>query len=253
MIPLLLIAFGLVALATGRSGASNARFVPDIPVGMWVRQWQPLVTQFAQPLGIPTEVALMWIQLESGGNPCSIGETKNPPQEYGLAQLNYPYDEKYGTRAKLRAYCNNTAQPPGIPANTAAGRIAWAIFRKALESQTRPLTQAEREEQVRSGILLIQHCREFAQGYAAKAGVNWNAPDRWKLVKLVHGLPTLVALLPVATRKLGRAPKSFAEFRNTVESMTDAELNTNGNISGRRARFGRTFDISEQVGRKAAV
>lgn len=250
-IPLL---FGLVALSLiGRRRAAAFEKSPDqlpqatgIPITISVESWRVLATSLGTPLAIPANVTLAWVQKESGGNPCSIGETVNPPQEYGIAQLYYPSDEAISSRANLRSACA-TSQVTNTEI-AKMDRAQKARVRAELERLARPLTDAEKLAQMKATVGLIQKCRGAAGVYADRAKVKWGQPDRWKLVKLYHNLPVMVALLPDVTQKLGHPPASWDEYKRTVLAMNPAELDRYGKISGRLPYFGAYFASAERIG-----
>jgi hypothetical protein len=82
---------------------------------------------------------------------------------------------------------------------------------------SRPLTEAEKIAQADATMKLILRCREIAGAAGAKNGITWNPKDRYKLIKLVHGLPGLVKTgLALTTKHLGRPPRDWQEFKVAV-------------------------------------
>ena len=103
-------------------GARAARRVP----GVNVARWTALLVPGCLANGIQLPYALKWIEIESGGNPCAIGDPSQrgpdgQPRELGIAQLHNPDDlRRVGvTGAELRAYC-----VPGTAAMSRAMTIA---------------------------------------------------------------------------------------------------------------------------------
>jgi hypothetical protein len=186
--------------------------------------------------------AITWGQMESGGNPCSVG---NPgqlgpdgnPAEIGLGQLYNPDDFrafKISTQS-FRAYAPTAAplaaayrqavadltaakkagRPDTDPAVIDAKR-RMASASHQIQSRTRPLTQAEMDDQVRWTLLAkVNEDLAVADRAVAQYSIaHWSAPDFWKLVKAPHALPAILGNgLPAVVKKLGRAPASWHEFR----------------------------------------
>lgn len=141
-----------------------------------VSRWAPLVQRYAG--GIPLPFLLAWIQKESNGNPCSYTTLR----ESGIFQLMWGSNLNEGgtTEDALRAACIGTTQ-----------------------SASRPLTTAELEEQVRSGVKYVNYARDYARRY-----VNWpeSSTDFWKLVKMVH-------VAPARVKQYAPGATSWADFR----------------------------------------
>jgi hypothetical protein len=170
-----------------------------------VARWMALLVPGCVAHQIPLEFALKWIEIESGGNPCAIGDPSQrgpdgEPRELGIAQLHNPDDLRAVgvASSELRAYC-----VPGT------GVLA------------RPLTLPEMSTQAVAAVGLIANCMAAADLDLAAVGARWTGRDYWTLVKLRHGLPGLArsGLLAV-TRLLGRAPESWREFRAALGQVT---------------------------------
>jgi hypothetical protein len=185
-------------------------FDPDYPVEVWVPIINALIktsklikTDYGR---IDPRVATQWIAMESDGAPCAFGKPgeKGPdglPREIGIGQLYNPDDFKIPdlvnmgiTPASLRAYCAPNSQ-----------------------HRTRRLTDKEMRDQVLGHLAKIAQAMEVADGVIAKHGLHWSTADYWKLVKSVHGWPPIENTgLPAVVKKLGRAPTSWAEFRQAL-------------------------------------
>lgn len=159
-------------------------------------QWRPLVERYAGDL--PVEMLMAWIDRESNGNLCSY----TLYGEAGIFQLMPPDNiaQAGTTMAKLRAACSGTSQ-----------------------IKARSPTQAELEEQVRSGVQYVNYVRKLAHQKLDAAGVTWSetSPDFWQFVKLQHAYPAPTAgWLAAARAKLGRPVKSWGELRSTISGYS---------------------------------
>ncbi len=197
-------------------------------MGYTTATWEPVIAVYATAARVPIEFAVQWEGEESGGNPCAIGKpgAKGPdgnPREMGIAQLYNPDDLRdFGvTGDELRAYC-----VPGT------------------QTVSRPLTEAEVQQQASLLVRKISKSRSEASHYMTLAGARWpsDGVDFWRLVKLVHGLPGLVHGLVTVAHHLGRAP-SWSEFRRVIEA---GEVTLDAATEGYRAEFGRAFDNAEK-------
>jgi hypothetical protein len=185
----------LLAAALG-SGTASAQ-APAFPAP--VEAWRTLIDQEAAGSDIPIEFLLSWVQVESYGNPCSLGI---PNVEAGIAQTYHPDDDRYGaTFDQLRAACVEGTQ-----------------------KQARPLTDDEKALQVASLVNLVKGSRRSVRSSLASAGVTWSetSPDFWSLVKLFHALPayTSAGYLAACRDDLGQAPQTWAEYRGWIESLS---------------------------------
>jgi hypothetical protein len=167
--------------------------------------------------------ALQWVAMESGGNPCAVGDPRahapdGGPLEVGIAQFYDPDDlAALGiASSEIRACC--------VPGDQHETTYKGRRVRGFSQRMARPITP---EEMVRQADKTV----EFIHGYADRAatilasisaGPAWSRDRRafWALVKLRHGLPGLVKSgLPAVTKRLGRPPVGWAEFRATVTSV----------------------------------
>jgi hypothetical protein len=156
-------------------------------------QWRDLVTQYAGD--IPVDFLMAWISRESDGDPCSYTSMG----ESGIFQLMPPDNiNAAGTSiALLRAACSGSSQTPA-----------------------RALTDAEKYEQVRSGIQYVNYLRGVAHAKLSAAGVPWDdesTADFWKFVKLQHAYPGPSAgWLANAATSLGQPAQSWDDMRSTI-------------------------------------
>ena len=169
-----------------------------------VERWRALCVRYGGDM--PIEFLLSWIKHESGGNPCSTGI---PGVEAGLFQLYYPDDERYGgTFNAMRAGCG-----AGFPGTLASP------------------SNANGEMHVRAGCLYVRAAREAARDQLSGIGATWpeDSKDFWSLVKLRHALPSIgKSYLPAFKRAKGRAPDSWAEWRDWYYGLSvDALLTIN--------------------------
>ncbi len=174
------------APALGDVGAIGQTFPAE------VEAWRSLLSQYAGDISVP--YLLAWITRESAGNPCSYTSAA----ESGIFQLMPPDNiAQAGTSLEaLRAGCIGTTQ-----------------------QLSRELTDAERYEQVRSGLQYINVMRQIAHQKLGAAGVDWpeSSPDFWRFVKLQHAYPGPSGpWLANATAALGHPPRSWAEYRSTI-------------------------------------
>jgi len=203
--------------------------------GYTVETWRPLITVLAEKsnpkLSVP--YILKWIQLESGGNPCSIGQKINGPDGYpkelGISQVYNPEDLKrfHITGKELRAYCK-----PGFSSQV-----------------SRPLTQEEMTIQARMTIDLVLHCLTESGRSLIANKIPWspNSKDFWKAVKLWHALPVIVRPgFANVTKYLGRAPISWTEFRKTYEIIQPRAKFVPG--KDKQDGYYRALQISEDTG-----
>lgn len=171
--------FGGPLSRTARSAARGRDAMSGIADAIWpasVLRWGPLLQKYAGSIPIPYLYA--WIKKESNGNPCSYTTLR----ESGIFQL----------------------MPPG---NTSEGGTSEAALRAACVASTqqasRPLTEAETEEQVKSGLQYLNYAKSYARKY-----VDWpeSSTDFWKMVKMVH-------VAPARVKQYAPGARNWAEFR----------------------------------------
>lgn len=211
----------------------------------WSRVLAPLCAGGPPPVP-PLPYVLRWIALESGGNPCEVGypPAHGPdgmPLELGISQIYNPDDlglvDPRLTGAELRACC--------VPGDQ--HEILWKgkIVRGFSKQMARPITPQEMNRQAEAAVRLVRRCAAHATRDLASidAGPRWS-PDGtsfWAIVKLQHGLPELSRQgLPAVTKKLGRPPASWSEFRAGL-----AGVKLGPNVEKYRDDFARILDNAE--------
>lgn len=173
-------------------------YTPAMTYSPTLESWRNAFTVFG--VDIPIGVSMSWTATESGGNPCSVGETPQPgaaePQEYGLAQLNAkdPTNLAIATSQSLRGMC-------GI----GPSRAQW-------EALTRPLTEAEKIQHVNAAVGLMRHCRDQAIHTLGTSNA-WGLVDTWRLAKCFHAAPAVAKLYTNVAKQLGRQP-TWDEFKD---------------------------------------
>lgn len=199
---------GLIALASRSAGSGSALSwggKADVTnLGYTTIVWSPLIVALAVPEGIPYKYGMAWVNAESEGNPCVIGERDSfgpdgNPREFGIAQVYNPDYYKFLGRGN------------GI--KNGNSRRAYCRYPQTV---TRMLTPEEMTEQVQDLVDVIKYCRDNADHMMALTNTSFPEPrDYWRFVKLYHALPSIVHALPQVVAKLGRAPTTWTEFRNT--------------------------------------
>jgi hypothetical protein len=204
---------GLLGLTIYESRVIKAkkRYSDKLTMEYTTQSWLELITVLANQHTPPLDVPFLmeWITLESGGNPCAIGDPvngqgSNYPQEMGIMQV---YNPDYIPILKfdpalLRAYCG-------------------ANFS---QSVTRLLTEDEVLYQGNLLINLVDYCINNANQYMMQASIAWgiNSQSYWKAVKLWHALPGLVKGFPLVSQKLGRSPNDWNECVATLNTFGPA-------------------------------
>ena len=200
-----LVAIGTILALTKSTGKESTAMITPPSVSTW----EPIIAALAVPKGFDEDgirFALKWIELESGGNPCAVGNVnaKGPdgnPREMGIAQFYNP-DDLNILKIKgsdLRAYC--------IPGT---------------QHLSRPLTPDEMTFQAQKTIDLINLARASAEKDARKAGLAWDRSSRdfYSLIKLQHGLPGISRSgLPAVNLHLGHPPRDWKEFVDTLPDV----------------------------------
>lgn len=171
--------------------------------------------------GFPIERALRWMQLESGGNVCSVGRVGKAGEAYpghvyeaGLAQTYFssPSSRAYGvTVDQLRAKCGGGTS---MPTN---------------------LTDADRLLHARVHMDTCRDHRDRTRSRLSRAGVSIaeSSNDFWNFVKLTHAAPAMFDYL-------GRSGAStWRQFRRFIEGQSYAQLAAvNSGIASRVWRLG---------------
>lgn len=200
-----------VVTPRGSIYGSGGSIDPEYPPEVWIPVVNALVaTEYPR---IDPRIAMQWLVMESDGAPCAFGVRTQlgpdgQPRELGLGQIFNPDDFKtLGLAARgitpssFRAYCAPNTQ-----------------------HRTRALTAQEMDDQVRYTLLaLIDRCMQTADRTIAKHDLKWSGVDYWKIVKAQHALPVILSQgLPAVVKKLGRAPASWAEFRQALGMENNA-------------------------------
>jgi hypothetical protein len=221
----------------GRGGS----FDPDYPPEVWFPIVSSLILKDYRR--IDPRIAMKWLVMESDGAPCAFGipSDKGPdgePSEIGLGQIVNPDDFKLlGLAARgispsmFRAYCAPNSQ-----------------------RRTRRLTSKEMEDQVRDTLLAkIDQSMGVADGVVLKYGLKWQSADYWKLVKSSHAWPPILNTgLPAVVKKLGRAPRSWSEFRQVLgmDSMIKDDAvrsKTYGQVIPKHSRWHNGLNNAEEL------
>ena len=221
-----------------------------------VQRWQPDVygaavvfaplmhTDIAQLV----QFALAWMAIESGGNPCAVGNpyaTVAPagaPREIGLWQIYNPDDVKaLGIDPmELVAYCVRPAPGEKNPQRLAA-----------------PMTAQQKARAVTIGLQFLKLKKTYADHYLTASHVQWPAGgvDHWRMIKAVHALPVLVSTgLGQVTKKLGRAPISWQEYRSTYETINPrAKYNPDLKSYGEQDGYFRALENAEWTGQQVTA
>lgn len=239
-----------------------------------VAAWQPIVHRLiaSEFPRVNEAFAMEWINVESDGNPCAVGDPGSVaqdgnPVEIGIGQLYNPDDfKRYGVDpSAFRAYAPfarplaqeyrdaEKALAAAEQANNAAGassaRATMAKVSRQMQTQTRALTPAELDDQARYTLLHkiadgITNADHVSQMY----GLAWQSPDVWKLVKAPHAWPPILNEgMPAVVKKLGRAPASWSEFR-TALGMDGMTTDAHGSPVPKFPLWVRGLNICEACG-----
>ena len=207
-----------------------------------MRQWEPLAGPQSDARGIPPRFTLQWIAMESGGNPCAIGNPREQgpdgyPREMGLAQSYNPDDlQAAGVKSEqIRDYCvPGTDNPTSYRGQTVRGFSGKV---------RRPLTPAEMEQAIAVAVATIAAASDAASRIMQQAGAQWSERDYWTFCKLRHNMPGLARGLIAVARGLGRAPATWAEFREHVMAVVFDQA-----TEAHRADFPHELDVAERAG-----
>lgn len=196
--------FARTASAATR-GSPRDRSFPRPPRGKFdplVERWR---SEVARRVGdLPVDAVLEWIRIESGGNMSSKGN----PTEYGIFQLSFPADEKYGATLAGLKEIGRKSDVRGNPYD-----LSW-------------LSPAELDMEVGSGIRKVLAARDEVRHVFARTGVAWpeSSFDFGSAVKQIHAAPAVITeLLPKIVARSG-APASWTEFRQKVMAFPIAQM-----------------------------
>lgn len=198
-----------------------------------VEYWRPLLERFTAEgevgEGIPVEACLAWIKEESGGNPADLGA----PYEVGIFQLDLEDGPAWGGTL-----------------DTLHGNFTDSATSKRV---VRPLTTAEEELQVRSGLQYLQHARNRAHGLLAAKNIDWGeGRDFWAYVKLYHALPRLTDNYFNAAAGAGGA-SDWDSYRAWVQNLSQSDAaEINSAVATRYYPFDKYFSNAENVGNAVA-
>lgn len=225
----ILVGVAVIAILFSTSKSQGATKMSNTsPIRSSARQWLPAILPYAKRQQIDPEYVLKWIDIESGGNPCAVGNinSKGPdghPREMGIAQFYNPDDLNYLkiTGSALRAYCK-----PGT------------------NQMSRALSSAEIDEQAKATIGLINKCRSSATRDLARIKASWSPIDYWALVKLQHGLPGISRSgLPNVAAYLDRPPVGWEEFKDCI---LNKGVKTDSGTEPYRSVFPKVFANAEK-------
>lgn len=178
---------------------------PTAPISHSAREWSSLLAAMGPDIPLPMKLA--WIDQESGGNVCAIGNKPPPgisyPAEYGLSQLDVHNPENVAimSQADARASCQNAG----------ATRGEWEV-------QLRPLTDVERVMHAKAALDHMRSAHAHALTRITGWGWNPNGIDAWKMSKLYHAGPAYVNLATPVAKALGHPPRDFAEFQTLAHT-----------------------------------
>lgn len=211
----LLVALGVLFLASRRErkGSDPMTLQPN-QFAPSVRFWEVPLVEAGSEAVAPIAFLLSWLRIESGGNENAMGSpipslgwtSDGQPSEVSIWQLDPGNRRTAGgfTAAELRSM-------PSVPGN----KPATEAFRTA------PLSSAFVAKQIAAGLNYIRDARRQVDASLSLNGVPWLFPsvDYLRAVKSIHGSTMVVSDgIPLAVRKLGRAPKSFAELATVLRA-----------------------------------
>lgn len=214
MLWVLVIAVAIAAAAMGRRTASSG-------VRLAGMSW---VSRLATPQKLDRRFLAKWLSMESGGNPCKIGEMPGPAtggrlKEAGIGQV---YFDKEGQTSY------------GVTLGQLRGACGTGPTRKDYETQLRELTEQEKDWQWDSFVTMANDCYRKAASQLMELGLPWTNADTYRLAKLYHGVPAIAKhWLPLA--KSG----SFHEFQEWSFQKANAK---------QLGRLRRAFDNADRCG-----
>lgn len=190
---------------------------------------------------IPTNFLVAWLDLESGGNPCSTGFV--PPSgkdEAGIWQTMHPQDDRYGASyAELRSGC--AATTPGQIGSGGQIIDASAINHSAQMA----------------GLGMVRDYIDRASAQLAALGMAgaWHkgTTDFWKAVKSFHGLPCIMGdLLPRVVARFGM-PSDWDDFREKAMQFSPAETGSCAGFASAPSKEGRRNRLEDIFGNASTV
>lgn len=187
-----------------------------MPFSPTVEQWRNVLAPRARALGIPLDFLLAWLQIESGGNPCSVGFHGEQDPNDGLFKFEAGISQAFFsalTRAQLFA---TTVQ--GVSLTTLRAPCVGDTQRQA-----RSLTAAEIAANVNLFLADVTRKINVARQQVGVTRVNWptTSEDFWMLVKLQHGLPCVSRSFLAPAQAAGRT-KTFRDFATFVLGLDRA-------------------------------
>lgn len=212
--------------------------VPQMDATYTLQTWQPIVaTRIASTYPtIPQAFAMKWLDIESGGNPCAVGDPgqlgqgSDQPAEIGLGQLYNPDDFvhlKAPPAASFRAYAPAAAPLAAAyrQAQASGDKATMASIARQMQTRTRALTPSEMDDQVHWTLLAkIASDKAYVDQLFQRDGIQWSQVDYWTAVKAPHALPAILGNgMPAVIKKLGRPPSSWKEFRTVLGMEGNAQ------------------------------
>lgn len=119
---------------------------------------------------LPVNFLLMWVQVESNGNPCNYTSL----HESGIFQLMAPDNLARGNTTEAQQH----PVPPCIAGTNSTK------YRSSLSDQ-------QAGWQVDGGVTYVNYCRDYARMMLKQYGYDWSENDWsfWAMVKMVHVAP----------------------------------------------------------------
>ena len=209
----------------------SRRGMGDIPVYGVNPPFPPAIEQWRSALAtaagidVPVDFLLAWIDIESGGNPCNM-TTETGSQEAGIFQLMSPGNTSVAGTTAAQLW----PQPPCSSANSGGGG-GQATFAA--------MTDAQRSEQVRSGLQYVRSCMAYVDAALAASGYSgapgWTSRDwsYWALVKWVHIAPAYIpSMLQAGMAGAGGIPVDFNDMIQYATTPKPANWVTNATSVG---------------------